>query len=134
MSSATDKAGLEGKDVQFALVCLKNIREGKVNLSGVGDELGYTDVESVANRFRALRKKYGFTGLECATSTSAKARPSKRKAAATAPAAKRASAKGTGRGRKKAAEPVANAEGETGESAEEADDRVAVKDESDDTA
>lgn len=37
----------------------------QVDLSGVGEALGYTNVNSVGNRFRKMRDKYGFTGLEC---------------------------------------------------------------------
>lgn len=37
----------------------------QVDLSGVGEALGYTNVNSVGNRFRRMRDKYGFTGLEC---------------------------------------------------------------------
>lgn len=31
----------------------------------MGEALGYTNVNSVGNRFRKMRDKYGFTGLEC---------------------------------------------------------------------
>lgn len=36
-----------------------------MDLSSVGEALGYTNVNSVGNRFRRMRDKYGFTGLEC---------------------------------------------------------------------
>ncbi|BCS18933.1 uncharacterized protein APUU_11761S [Aspergillus puulaauensis] len=53
------------QDVRFGFECLRNIKDGKVDLSGVGEALGYTNVNSVGNRFRRMRDKYGFTGLEC---------------------------------------------------------------------
>ncbi|KAL6231065.1 hypothetical protein BDW75DRAFT_244271 [Aspergillus navahoensis] len=85
-----DKSSVPEKDVIFGFECLRNIRDGKVDLVAVAQALQYTNVDSVSNRFRALRKKYGFSGLE-GTATSANAKtnagsvkvsPSKRKAAA----------------------------------------------------
>ncbi|KAL4999282.1 hypothetical protein BDV10DRAFT_184445 [Aspergillus recurvatus] len=127
----TDKSSVPEKDAIFGFECLRNIRDGKVDLVAVAQAMQYTNVDSVSNRFRALRKKYGFSGLE-GTATSANANagsvkvsPSKRKAAAAtaeggngkenvedgengaAPPAKRAgrpkkgAGKGTGGGRKK---------------------------------
>ncbi|KAL4988233.1 hypothetical protein BDW68DRAFT_177121 [Aspergillus falconensis] len=143
MSSTTtkpdtaDKSSVPEKDAIFGFECLRNIRDGKVDLVAVAQALQYTNVDSVSNRFRALRKKYGFSGLE-GTATSANANagsvrvsPSKRKAAvattdgdnskdndendenSAAPPTKRAgrvtkgATRGAGRGRKK--DPTADA-------------------------
>ncbi|RDW70748.1 uncharacterized protein DSM5745_08259 [Aspergillus mulundensis] len=86
MSSAqpttTDNSAVDAKDAAFGFACLRNIRDGKVNLVGVANALNYSNVRSVGNRFRALREKYGFTGLECTTADpGAKVSPQKRKAA-----------------------------------------------------
>lgn len=48
----------------------------------MADALGYKNVNSVGNRFRQMRGKYGFTSLECTTGASpAKPKPSKKAAA-----------------------------------------------------
>ncbi|PKY04733.1 hypothetical protein P168DRAFT_317783 [Aspergillus campestris IBT 28561] len=53
------------QDAKFIVECLKSIGDDKmVNLVKVADALGYTNVASVGNRFRAVRKRYGFEQLE----------------------------------------------------------------------
>ncbi|RAL02426.1 uncharacterized protein BO80DRAFT_443736 [Aspergillus ibericus CBS 121593] len=52
-------------DAQFFLACLQNFGEDKqIDLTKVADALGYTNVASVGNRFRALRKRYAMNHLE----------------------------------------------------------------------
>ncbi|KAG2411986.1 hypothetical protein HFD88_009542 [Aspergillus terreus] len=52
-------------DVKFVFECLKNLdKERMVDLPAVAASLGYTNVASVYNRLRALRKKYGIENLE----------------------------------------------------------------------
>ncbi|PLN78748.1 hypothetical protein BDW42DRAFT_195665 [Aspergillus taichungensis] len=53
------------QDAKFIVECLKSIDHDKmVNLTKVADALGYTNVASVGNRFRTVRKRYGFEQLE----------------------------------------------------------------------
>ncbi|PYH49938.1 uncharacterized protein BP01DRAFT_396628 [Aspergillus saccharolyticus JOP 1030-1] len=48
-------------DAQFIVRCLMNMTsERQVDLNGVAAALGHTNVQSTANRFRTLRKRYGF--------------------------------------------------------------------------
>ncbi|PYI03805.1 hypothetical protein BO78DRAFT_451220 [Aspergillus sclerotiicarbonarius CBS 121057] len=52
-------------DAQFFLACLQNLGEDKqIDLTKVADALGYTNVASVGNRFRALRKRYAMNNLD----------------------------------------------------------------------
>ncbi|KAL2868728.1 uncharacterized protein BJX67DRAFT_379679 [Aspergillus lucknowensis] len=63
------------QDIRFGFECLRNIDgDGKVDLGAVGEALGYSNVNSVGNRFRELRKRYGFTRLECKTGSPTKAK------------------------------------------------------------
>ncbi|KAL4889941.1 hypothetical protein BDV59DRAFT_204750 [Aspergillus ambiguus] len=58
-------------DVKFIIECLKNMGEDKiVDLAKVGAALEYTNVASVGNKFRAVRKRYGFHNLEGKASNS----------------------------------------------------------------
>ncbi|PYH99938.1 hypothetical protein BO71DRAFT_290376, partial [Aspergillus ellipticus CBS 707.79] len=55
-------------DLQFILACTQNMDKDKlVDLSKVASSLGYTNVASCANRFRAIRKRLGITNLESKT-------------------------------------------------------------------
>ncbi|KAL5336260.1 hypothetical protein BJX70DRAFT_286290 [Aspergillus crustosus] len=68
MASKSDDPNQQ--DVRFGFECLKSIdKDGKVDLGKVGSALGYTNIYSVGNRFRAMRTKYGFTSLESKTGT-----------------------------------------------------------------
>ncbi|KAE8381081.1 hypothetical protein BDV26DRAFT_289781 [Aspergillus bertholletiae] len=56
---------LTQQDGRFIIECLRHLDESKaVNLTNVRAALGYTNTASVANRFRTLRKRYGFPNLE----------------------------------------------------------------------
>ncbi|KAL3476800.1 hypothetical protein BJX99DRAFT_258135 [Aspergillus californicus] len=86
--SAANTAGAEdipAQDIRFGFECLRNIEaDGKalqVNLTGIRDAMGYSNVNSVGNRFRELRKRYGFPTLECKTGASV----SPQKSATTTP-------------------------------------------------
>ncbi|KAL4802774.1 hypothetical protein BDV18DRAFT_163736 [Aspergillus unguis] len=50
----------------------------EVDLAGVGAALGYKNVQSVGNRFRQMRQKFGFPSLECTAGSS----PARKKTAA----------------------------------------------------
>ncbi|KAL4960310.1 uncharacterized protein BDV14DRAFT_204841 [Aspergillus stella-maris] len=107
------------QEVQFGFECLRNIKDGKVELAGVMAAMNYTNIDSVANRFRKLRTKYGLTGLECTTANAPT--PNKRKAAADGDGDGMAPKRGPGRPPKKprgkAAKAAAqdNDDGEDGE-------------------
>ncbi|KAE8388302.1 hypothetical protein BDV23DRAFT_185522 [Aspergillus alliaceus] len=65
LRTAPDIGGFNAQDCQFIFECLKNLDDSRtVNLTNVGAVLGYTNTASVGNRFRAIRKRYGFTNLE----------------------------------------------------------------------
>ncbi|KAE8368826.1 hypothetical protein BDV27DRAFT_153650 [Aspergillus caelatus] len=71
--SATPEEGefLSQQDGRFIIECLRNIDESRtVNLTNVGAAMGYTNTASVGNRFRAIRKRYGFPNLEATTKPS----------------------------------------------------------------
>ncbi|GAD97998.1 hypothetical protein ANI_1_2588014 [Paecilomyces variotii No. 5] len=54
-------------DFGFALECLKSIDDNhNVDLTKVANALNYTNVQSVGNRYRVFRKKYGIN-LHCVT-------------------------------------------------------------------
>jgi len=67
------------------------LNNNQVDLSGVGEALGYTNVNSVGNRFRRMRDKYGFTGLECTNGhgMTMKEKPASPKKEAETPAKRR---------------------------------------------
>ncbi|KAI9372161.1 hypothetical protein BJX61DRAFT_542985 [Aspergillus egyptiacus] len=66
--NATGIEDISPQEIRFGFECLRNIdKDGKVDLAKVGEALGYSNVASVGNRFRDLRKRYGFTTLECKT-------------------------------------------------------------------
>ncbi|KAL4916098.1 hypothetical protein BDW62DRAFT_218949 [Aspergillus aurantiobrunneus] len=69
-SNANNPEDPAAQDTRFGFECLRNIRDGKVDLVGVGEALDYKNVNSVGNRFRKMRDKYGFIGLECTTNGS----------------------------------------------------------------
>ncbi|OJJ74885.1 hypothetical protein ASPBRDRAFT_52873 [Aspergillus brasiliensis CBS 101740] len=68
--SKTAKSNNTGQDIsdadaRFFLACLRCMGDDKqIDLTKVGDMLGYSNVASVGNRFRALRKRYGMVNLE----------------------------------------------------------------------
>ncbi|RLL99174.1 hypothetical protein CFD26_106538 [Aspergillus turcosus] len=69
----TNGEGLNA-DATFIIECLKNLNESKqVDIAKVATALNYSNVASAGNRFRALRKRYGFANLECKNSTPTKA-------------------------------------------------------------
>ncbi|PLB45256.1 hypothetical protein P170DRAFT_479773 [Aspergillus steynii IBT 23096] len=71
-STTTPEGEVSQQDAKFIVECVKNLDSNKqVDLVKVGEALGYTNVVSVANRFRLLRKRHGFPNLEC-TNASAK--------------------------------------------------------------
>ncbi|PWY85156.1 hypothetical protein BO83DRAFT_394601 [Aspergillus eucalypticola CBS 122712] len=60
-------AGLEipYADAQFFLACLQCMGDDKqIDLTKVGDMMGYSNVASVGNRFRAIRKRYNLNNIE----------------------------------------------------------------------
>ncbi|KAL4943887.1 hypothetical protein BDV06DRAFT_220846 [Aspergillus oleicola] len=99
------------QDVQFGFECLRNIKDGKVDLAGVMAALNYKNINSVGNRFRAMKKAYGFTGLDCTTANAPS--PAKRKATAAADAdgdGATPTKRGPGRPSKKVREKAAKAQ------------------------
>ncbi|KAF9886627.1 hypothetical protein FE257_011267 [Aspergillus nanangensis] len=57
---------INNNDAVFVFECLKNLDDSKnVDLAAVAGALQYTNVASVGNRFRAIRKRYGFNKLDC---------------------------------------------------------------------
>ncbi|RAQ49489.1 hypothetical protein AFGD_002516 [Aspergillus flavus] len=99
--STTPEEGefLNQQDARFIIECLRNIDENRaVILANVGAALGYTNTASVANRFRALRKRYGFTNLEATTKPTNASTTSTTSPTAPSGQSKR---KGAGAGRKK---------------------------------
>ncbi|KJK63110.1 hypothetical protein P875_00034056 [Aspergillus parasiticus SU-1] len=99
--STTPEEGefLNQQDARFIIECLRSIDESRaVILANVGAALGYTNIASVANRFRAIRKRYGFTNLEATTKPSNASTTSTTSPTAPSGQGKR---KGTGVGRKK---------------------------------
>ncbi|KAL4929228.1 uncharacterized protein BDV17DRAFT_290880 [Aspergillus undulatus] len=102
-TSTNNSDDLPAKDIRFGFECLRNIRDGKVDLAGVMQALNYTNIKSVANRFNALKKQYDFSGLESTSvNAPANATPSKRKAAATETDGAAPAKRGPGRPPKKA--------------------------------
>ncbi|KAE8356632.1 hypothetical protein BDV28DRAFT_144957 [Aspergillus coremiiformis] len=70
-ANTTEGSDHNHQDCQFIFECLRNIDESKtVNLTDVGLALGYTNTASVGNRFRAVRKKYGFLNLDATSKSS----------------------------------------------------------------
>lgn len=83
MSSNEPSNGISPADAQFVFECLRNLdddrqvsqsstpsphtlhadQQAQVNLGQVASALGYSNVASVGNRLRALRKTYGFENL-----------------------------------------------------------------------
>ncbi|RAH62099.1 hypothetical protein BO85DRAFT_501766 [Aspergillus piperis CBS 112811] len=60
-------AGLEipYADAQFFLACLQCMGDDKqIDLTKVGDMMGYSNVASVGNRFRAIRKRPNLNSIE----------------------------------------------------------------------
>ncbi|KAL4782500.1 hypothetical protein BJX76DRAFT_358866 [Aspergillus varians] len=127
------------QDAIFGFECLRNIRNGKVDLAGVGKALGYKNVNSVANRFRRMRDKYGFSGLDCALGN---ASPSKGKAASSDNNNGSPPKRGPGRPPKKATKkgakvstadpipatgPVVNSEDNSGEENSKSGENVSVE-------
>ncbi|RAK91606.1 hypothetical protein BO79DRAFT_252440 [Aspergillus costaricaensis CBS 115574] len=52
-------------DAQFFLACLQCMGDDKqIDLTKVGDMMGYSNVASVGNRFRAIRKRYNLNNIE----------------------------------------------------------------------
>ncbi|RHZ65671.1 uncharacterized protein CDV56_108169 [Aspergillus thermomutatus] len=82
----TNGEEINGADAIFIIECLKHLNESKqVDIGKVATALKYSNVASAGNRFRALRKRYGFANLECKNSST----PTKAgKAGATGKAAK----------------------------------------------
>ncbi|GAB1191894.1 hypothetical protein BDV32DRAFT_144181 [Aspergillus pseudonomiae] len=93
---------LSQQDGRFLIECLRNIDESRaVNLTNVGATMGYTNTSSVANRFRALRKRYDFPNLDATTKPS-NASATSTASVSTTPSGK-GKRKGPGVGRKKKA-------------------------------
>ncbi|CAK37076.1 hypothetical protein CBS63078_8188 [Aspergillus niger] len=66
-AAKSNNTGLEipNADAHFFLACLQCMGDDKqIDLTKVGDMLGYSNVASVGNRFRSLRKRYGMNNLE----------------------------------------------------------------------
>ncbi|KAA8643640.1 hypothetical protein EYZ11_005933 [Aspergillus tanneri] len=64
--TTTTDGDISQQDAKFIMECVKNLDQNKqVDLAKVGEALGYTNVASVGNRFRVLRKRYGFANLDC---------------------------------------------------------------------
>ncbi|KAL4949652.1 hypothetical protein BDW69DRAFT_71228 [Aspergillus filifer] len=80
------------QEVQFGFECLRNMKDGKVELAGVMAAMSYTNINSVGNCFRKFRSKYGLTGLEATTANAPN--PNKRKAAADSINKRKAAADG----------------------------------------
>ncbi|KAL4797405.1 hypothetical protein BDV19DRAFT_387213 [Aspergillus venezuelensis] len=120
------------QEVQFGFECLRNIKDGKVELAGVMAAMNYTNIDSVANRFRKLRTKYGLTGLECTTVNAPT--PNKRKAVADGDGDGATPKRGPGRPPKKprgkaakAAAATATQDNDHGEDGEESQADTAVE-------
>ncbi|KAI9038358.1 uncharacterized protein KD926_010894 [Aspergillus affinis] len=80
-SAGTAEGEVNQQDAKFILEC--------VDIAKVGEALGYTNPASVANRFRLLRKRYGFHNLECTNiSSKGEDRPSAASMKATTARAK----------------------------------------------
>ncbi|KAL2821772.1 hypothetical protein BDW59DRAFT_164110 [Aspergillus cavernicola] len=70
-TTATEPDGVPQNDIRFSFEILRNIdTDGKVDLTKIAEAMGYTNVNSVGNRFRELRKRYGFMTLECKAGSS----------------------------------------------------------------
>ncbi|PWY94928.1 hypothetical protein BO94DRAFT_620435 [Aspergillus sclerotioniger CBS 115572] len=55
-------------DAKFFLACLQSFGDDKqIDLTKVADTLGYTNVASVGNRFRALRKRHVMNNVDART-------------------------------------------------------------------
>ncbi|KAI9931475.1 hypothetical protein ASPWEDRAFT_25649 [Aspergillus wentii DTO 134E9] len=64
-TKSNPEVDISSSDMAFLFECLRNLDESKnVDLVNVADIMGYTNVQSVGNRFRNLRKKHGIN-LDC---------------------------------------------------------------------
>ncbi|KAF7588791.1 hypothetical protein BBP40_005222 [Aspergillus hancockii] len=68
VNSISESGEMNQQDVRFIIECLRSLDTDKnVNLNKVGAALGYTNTASVGNRFRAVRRRYGFDNFESTT-------------------------------------------------------------------
>ncbi|KAE8152426.1 hypothetical protein BDV25DRAFT_137875 [Aspergillus avenaceus] len=64
-TNPTENGEISQADARFIFECLKHLDENRqVALPTVATALGYTNVASAANRFRSVRKRYGFEKLD----------------------------------------------------------------------